>query len=79
MVDKIRPPAATRVVKKMLSFESSRLCWPRVPHDSVKYEIVNVMIAATGFITRIVENGVDISTKSETNFSSRVQNKAKSF
>lgn len=68
----MRPPAATRVVKNMLRFESSRLCSPRVPHDSVKYEIVNVMIAATGFITRIVENGVDISTKYERGFSSRV-------
>ena len=73
MVDKIKPPAETRTVKNMLRFESSMLCSPRVPHDSVKYEIVNVMIAATGFITRIVENGVDISTKYETGFSSKVQ------
>jgi hypothetical protein len=78
-VDKTRPPAATRVVKNMLSPESSRLCWPREPHDSVKYEIANVMIAATGFVTRIVENGVEISTKYETGFSSKVQDKALHF
>jgi len=78
-VDKTRPPAATSVVKNMLSFVSSRLSSPRVSHDSVKYEVDKVMTAATGFITRMVENGVDISTKQETGFSYRVQDPENHF